>query len=92
MVLLYNKPLIRTNKIFESTKKHYYLNYVSQHLREYFPRLVDYTRMVALMPRLLVPLTIYLEYRKGECTGIQFVDSTKLAICHDKGGYLSCIS
>src|SRR6478672_12455833 len=34
------------------------------------------------MPRFLVPLAIYLHTRRGACTGISFIDSTSLAVCH----------
>jgi hypothetical protein len=57
---------------------------VAVHLRPYFPNLVSYNRFVELMPRALVPLCNYLHTRKGRCTGITFVDSTPLAVCHNK--------
>jgi Transposase DDE domain len=44
--------------------------------------LVSYTRFVELMLRLLVPLTVYLYTQLGDCTGISFIDSTALAVCH----------
>jgi hypothetical protein len=64
--------------------KHYYTDYVTMHLRSEFPTLVSYSRFVELMPRALVPLCSYLHTRKGRCTGITFVDSTPLAVCHNK--------
>ena len=64
--------------------KHYYTEYVEGHLRPYFPALVSYSRFVELMPRTLVPLCGYLHTRKGRCTGITFVDSTSLAVCHNR--------
>ena len=64
--------------------KHYYTEYVERHLRPYFPALVSYSRFVELMPRVLVPLCGYLHTRKGRCTGITFVDSTTLAVCHTR--------
>jgi hypothetical protein len=64
--------------------KHYYTEYVEAHLRPYFPALVSYSRFVELMPRALVPLCGYLYTRKGRCTGITFVDSTSLAVCHNR--------
>jgi Transposase DDE domain len=63
------------------TFKHYYTEYVSVHLRSYFPQLVSYQRFVELLPRALVPLCGYLATRKGRCTGIAFIDSTPLAVC-----------
>jgi Transposase DDE domain len=64
--------------------KHYYTEYVATHLRPYFPTLVSYSRFVELLPRALVPLCGYLHTRKGHCTGITFVDSTPLAVCHNR--------
>src|SRR5215467_14688686 len=43
--------------------KHYYMEYVEEHLRPYFPALVSYSRFVELMPRALVPLCGYLHTR-----------------------------
>ena len=64
--------------------KAYYVEHVSVHLRAEFPQLVSYNRFIELMPRALLPLCCYLDYRKGECTGITFIDSTKLAVCGNK--------
>ena len=64
--------------------KHYYIDYVAVHLRAEFPTLVSYNRFVELMPRAVVPLCTYLQTRKGRCTGITFIDSTPLAVCHNK--------
>ncbi len=33
------------------------------------------------MPRVLVPLSVYLHTQMGRCTGISFVDSTSLGVC-----------
>ena len=35
------------------------------------------------MPRVLVPLLAYLHTQLGTCTGISFIDSTKLLVCHN---------
>jgi len=64
--------------------KTYYQNYVQEHLVEDFPRVVSYSRFVTLMARALVPLTFYLLSKRGSCTGISFVDSTPLKVCHNK--------
>jgi hypothetical protein len=64
------------------TFKAFYTQYVQVHLREEFPQLVSYTRIVELLPRVLVPLTVYLHTQFGACTGISFIDSTALAVCH----------
>ena len=50
--------------------------------RRSFPHSVSYTRFVALMPRVLLPLAVYLHTQLGACTGISFIDATSLAVCH----------
>lgn len=64
--------------------KTYYIEYVSKHLRAEFPRLVSYTRFVELKKDCLVPLSFYLESKKAKCSGISFVDSTSLSVCHNR--------
>lgn len=66
------------------TFKHYYTDCVVPRLRPYFPTLVSYTRFVELIPRALVPLCCYLHPRKGPCTGIAFIDSPPLSVCHNR--------
>ena len=64
--------------------KNYYLEYVRKTMTEEFPDLVSYNRFVELMREAVVPLAVYLETRKAECSGISFVDSTSLAVCHNR--------
>jgi hypothetical protein len=64
--------------------KSYYTRHVLKHLARAFPRLVSYQRFVELMPGALVPLCGYLQSRKGRCSGISFVDSTSLKVCHNR--------
>ena len=66
------------------TFKDYYTREVCQHLRDEFPKLVSYSRFVELMPLTVVPLCFYLLTRRGECTGISFIDSLPLAVCHNR--------
>ncbi len=63
------------------TFKGFYTQYVQTHLRAEFPHLVSYPRFVALIPRVLLPLAVYLHTQLGDCTGISFVDSTSLSVC-----------
>jgi hypothetical protein len=65
------------------TFKAFYTQYVQVHLRGEFPQLVSYNRFIELLPRVLVPLTVYLHTQFGACTGISFIDSTALAVCHN---------
>jgi len=64
--------------------KAYYTEQVIKHDAGAFPRLVSYQRFVELMPCALVPLCGYLQTRKGQCSGISFVDSTSLKVCHNR--------
>ena len=66
------------------TFKHYYQDHVCKHLRHLFPKLVSYERFVSLMKSVIVPLCFFLQSFKGEKTGIYFVDSTLLKVCHIK--------
>jgi hypothetical protein len=64
--------------------KFYYLHHVHTQLRSEFPELVSYPRFITLLPRVLVLLWTYALYRCGNCTGISFVDSTPLRVCHNR--------
>ena len=65
--------------------KHFYLGYVCVHLRDCFPDVVSYNRFIELSHRSAVPFMLFLHYCcRGECTGISFIDSTVLRVCHNK--------
>ena len=64
--------------------KTYYNDFVCVYLRSEFPQLVSYNRFVELMPRTIIPLYAYLKSRFGKVTGVAFIDSTPLAVCHNK--------
>jgi Transposase DDE domain len=66
------------------TFKHYYLDSVLPGKRAEFPGLPSYTRFVELIPMTLLPLCAYLQTRKGQPTGIQFIDSLPLRVCHNR--------
>lgn len=66
------------------TFKGYYLQHVRKHLAREFPHLVSYSRFVRFMAQTFLPLTIYLLSRRGHCTGISFMDSTSLRVCHNR--------
>ncbi|KJV74113.1 transposase DDE domain protein [Orientia tsutsugamushi str. UT76] len=63
--------------------KNYYLYYLRYKYKEYFC-LPSYSRIIQLLPRMLLPLAVLMHYLKGDETGIYYIDSTKLAICHNK--------
>ena len=66
------------------TFKHFYCDYVLKFLRKEFPKLISYSRFVYLMKNLFIPLFAFLLHNRGEITGIAFIDSTKIQICHNK--------
>lgn len=55
-----------------------------KHLRSEFPRAMSYSRFIGLVPRVVGLLWAYAMYRCGQCTGISFVDSTPLRVCHNR--------
>ncbi len=64
--------------------KTYYTQFVQVYLREEFPNLVSYQRFVELTPSVLIPLCAYLHLTYGQCSGVSFIDSTPLAVCHNR--------
>lgn len=50
----------------------------------YFPKLLSYNRFIELMPKTILVLCSFLETRKGQCTGISFIDSTPIQVCKPK--------
>lgn len=64
--------------------KSFYLYHVKRSLRSEFPVLVSYNRFVELMSRAMGPLTAFLLTRRGLVTGISFIDSTPIAVCHNR--------
>jgi hypothetical protein len=63
--------------------KNYYIYYLPAKYPKYF-KLVSYSRIIQLWHRLMLPISIIMYMLTGEHTGIYFVDSTKLEICHKK--------
>ncbi len=68
----------------DRTFKHYYFDSVLPGKRAEFPGLPSYTRFVELIPMALVPLCAYAPTRKGTITGIQFIDSLPIRVCHNR--------
>jgi len=76
IVILFQQSHYRTFKAYST-------EHVGRYLRSEFPTLLSYQRFIEVMPTLLVPLVAYLHTQLGHCTGISFIDSTKLAVCHN---------
>lgn len=65
------------------TFKQFYNEHVMNYLIKDFPAIISYERFVALIPSMLVPFTMFIYSKRGECTGISFIDSTKIQICEN---------
>ncbi len=65
--------------------KHFYLHYVVKHMNDFFPNCVSYNRFVELQKKAIQPLAVYLKlFGLGACSGISFIDSTAIKVCHYK--------
>src|SRR5947209_3529535 len=53
-------------------------------LRSAFPKAPCYARFIALIHHVWVPLTVFLLTRMGRRTGIYYIDSTPLPVCHPR--------
>ncbi len=68
----------------ERNFKAYYLEKVQADWYTAFPGLVSKERLVEWTPSTLLPLCAYLRSCFGSCTGISFLDSTSLKVCHNR--------
>ena len=66
------------------TFKAYYTKHVQHFLRGAFPGVVSYSWFIRLMSQAFVPLLMYLLSQRGQCTGISFIDSTSIKVCHNR--------
>jgi transposase len=62
----------------------FYCKQVQVHWRSAFPGLTSYNRFVELIPETLIPLCAYLRSCFGTCSGVSFMDSTSLKVCHNR--------
>ncbi len=68
--------------------KHYYLFFIKEHLKSFFPRAVSYNRFVELESRVFFQMMFFLNLSAfGHCSGISFVDSTMIPVCHNLRRY-----
>ncbi|MGA8165133.1 MAG: transposase [Waddliaceae bacterium] len=76
--------LIHFHQSGNRTFKHYYTFYVMGTLKKYFPKLPGYSRIVQRTTSALFPIFCFLQAILGACTGISFIDSTLLTVCHNR--------
>ncbi len=68
--------------------KHYYICFIREHMKRDFPNAVSYNRFVGLKQRVFFKLVFFLKlFAFGRCTGISFVDSTMIPVCHNLRRY-----
>ena len=68
--------------------KHYYLFFIKGTMKSYFPKAVSYNRFVELESRVFFQLMFFLNLGAFvRCTGITFVDSTMIPVCHNLRRY-----
>ena len=62
--------------------KYYYKYVVEIKYKSLFKEVLYYNKFIQIMPNLLLPLSILLQFLFGEARGIYFLDTIKLSICH----------
>jgi hypothetical protein len=64
--------------------KTFYQGVILTWLRPCFPAAPCYARFIALTDHVWVPLTFFLLSRMGARTGVYYIDSTPLPVCHNR--------
>jgi len=64
--------------------KAYYTLHVVGKMQHDFPSLVSYSRFVRLIPRVIHKLALFLHCSFDSPTGIAYIDSTEIPVCHKK--------
>lgn len=77
ILVLFQQMRFRTFKMF-------YCGFLQIYWKTYFPQLPSYTRFIELMANATVPLMVYSQLHSGKRTGIYYIDSTTLPVCHLK--------
>lgn len=64
--------------------KVFYEGFLLNYWRSYFPGLPGYPRFITLIKRALFPMTLFTHLKGGQRTGIYYIDSSCLPVCHLK--------
>jgi hypothetical protein len=64
--------------------KNYYVGFLSTYWKKEFPKLPSYNRFIEIMNRVIFHLTLFSQLKSGKQTGVYFIDSTCLPVCHLK--------
>jgi hypothetical protein len=76
--------LVMFQKVRFRDFKTFYCQYLQVLWKPYFPKLPTYQRFVELIKLAIFPLTLFIQVRSGQKTGIYYIDSTCLPVCHLK--------
>jgi hypothetical protein len=77
ILVLYHSSHLKNFKTF-------YEGVVLALLRSAFPKAPCYARFIALTSHVWLPLTVFLLSRMGRRTGIYYINSTALPVCHNR--------
>ena len=77
LLVLYHSSRFKNFKAF-------YIGVVLGLLRPYFPDAPCYERFLTLTKRVWALLAVFLASRMGDKTGIYYIDSTPLVVCHNR--------
>ena len=61
-----------------------FYSFVERYWKNAFPRLPGYTRFISIMHRTILPMTLFTQLRSGKRTGLYYIDSSCLPVCHLK--------
>ena len=64
--------------------KNFYTGFLGIYHQSYFPKMPSYERFISIMNRVLFPMTIFTQIHAGKRTGIYYIDSSCLPVCHLK--------
>ncbi len=64
--------------------KTFYEGFLRQYWQPYFPNLPSYPRFIVWMKRAIFPMAVFTQCHSGKRTGIYYVDSSGLPVCHLK--------
>jgi len=64
--------------------KNFYTQCLETYWKPYFPQLPCYARFIAIMNRAIFPMTLFTQLKNSKRTGIYYIDSSCLPVCHLK--------
>lgn len=74
--------------LFQSSRwrdfKNYYNHFLTTYYKTAFPTLPSYNRFIAILSRVIFLLVLFAQINLGKRTGIYYIDSTCLPVCHLK--------